>query len=620
MQFPIDLSGYGFYQLEIPKDAKEEELTRDGKYSVHNYGIYEKNYFMGQKLLIAMPYSYELNEGEDKRLSYEYIQKSNDNIECIQSSIDYTGIQTEVVINYKDAINKLTKKGAYNKGKCDYYACIIMSGEPYAELPNISDDPYLFGQFINVIKKFWENGGGLGLFADNAPFNYQISIIIEKLFPKLNFRVAGNHPGNQIILGDDSGNLVKNATFNRKIQMIDNDSRSPISHSLYSIYEGKTISYFVEKPNDDDLLYYGKNEELKMINNPKALLPFIPFSKDSDGGFISAFYCSKDDKGDIFLDCSYTKFFLEMGKTGTPRYIQNIVSWLGAPEKHKKKYNCKDGSDYRPKAIDIQINWNDKWNGFKERPITNLKRMKTLFAVDCSGSINNNEIYFKKVHELKTKYYDGSRGDKFFTWGTKYYYKTELEMNTFISNKRGNDNDTLSYNIALIGKEVKNENFQHLIIVTDGEVNSNDIDKCDEIVASNGLQYSYVSTYIIGKNGNESVGCPFSRGSPGVTYIIDEKGNERQQASLSREDKIVLEQINSINNWNTFKSKYNNLYNAIRAKCLGKNEDSDLINKLTNLKSRIKDAGIKQSDFNNKFNRLYKMKMAKGQLPDFHVA
>ena len=32
------------------------------------------------------------------------------------------------------------------------------------------------------------------------------------------------------------------------------------------------------------------------------------------------------------------------------------------------KDKCKDGTDFRPKAIDIQINWNDKWNGFKERP------------------------------------------------------------------------------------------------------------------------------------------------------------------------------------------------------------------------------------------------------------
>ena len=77
-----------------------------------------------------------------------------------------------------------------------------MSGEPYPELPDSKKDPngpYLLGQFINVIKKFWENGGALGLFEDNAPYNYQVNVIIEKLFPNVNFRVAGNHPGTQII-------------------------------------------------------------------------------------------------------------------------------------------------------------------------------------------------------------------------------------------------------------------------------------------------------------------------------------------------------------------------------------------------------------------------------------
>ena len=134
-------------------------------------------------------------EGEDKRISYEYITQSSDNSEYIQSSIDYTGIKAEVVINYEDAIKKLTQPGTYKKGCYDYYACIIMSGEPYAELPNSNDNPYLFGQFINVIKEFWQNGGGLGLFNDNDPFNYQINVLTEKLFPNSNFRIAGNHPG-----------------------------------------------------------------------------------------------------------------------------------------------------------------------------------------------------------------------------------------------------------------------------------------------------------------------------------------------------------------------------------------------------------------------------------------
>ena len=93
-----------------------------------------------------------MNEGEDERLSYEYITKSKDGTECIQSSIEYTGIKVEVVINYEDAIKKLTAEGTYKKGHCNYYDCAIMSGEPYAELPKKGDNPYLFGELINIIK------------------------------------------------------------------------------------------------------------------------------------------------------------------------------------------------------------------------------------------------------------------------------------------------------------------------------------------------------------------------------------------------------------------------------------------------------------------------------------
>lgn len=83
----------------------------------------------------------------------------------------------------------------------------------------------------------------------------------------------------QIIKGDDSGKLENKSTFNRKIQMNDKYQRTNISHSLYSIYEGFTVSYFVEKPNDDDLLYHGKNEDLKIITEPTLLDPFVLFPK-----------------------------------------------------------------------------------------------------------------------------------------------------------------------------------------------------------------------------------------------------------------------------------------------------------------------------------------------------
>lgn len=37
-----------------------------------------------------------------------------------------------------------------------------MSGELYAELPNVNDEPYLVWKF-SYVKKIWENGGRLGL-------------------------------------------------------------------------------------------------------------------------------------------------------------------------------------------------------------------------------------------------------------------------------------------------------------------------------------------------------------------------------------------------------------------------------------------------------------------------
>ena len=70
-----------------------------------------------------------------------------------------------------------------------------MSEGPYAELPDPGDDPYLLGQFIRVINQFWKNGGGVALFADKAPLNYQANILIETFFPESRFRIGGNHQG-----------------------------------------------------------------------------------------------------------------------------------------------------------------------------------------------------------------------------------------------------------------------------------------------------------------------------------------------------------------------------------------------------------------------------------------
>ena len=96
---------------------------------------------------------------------------------------------------------------------------------------------------------------------------------------------------------------------------------------------------------------------------------------------------------------------------------------------------------------------------------------------------------------------------------------------------------------------------------------------------------------------NKSVGCPFCRGCPEITIKKYNDGDEKQLASISLEDKKELKNIDNINNWNSFKNKYDNLFNAIRAECLGKEQNEDLKSKLNSLKSRISDFGVESNDF-----------------------
>ena len=437
IHIPVELSGYDFYQGEIPKNADAKDMEVDGKFSIHKFGMYPKDFFKGQKVLIVMLYSAEMNTKENKYLSYKYIKtKSNDKNECILSSLEYTGMEIDISISYKDAIDKLLRSSV--KGKCDYLICVVMSGEPYGELPNNKDNPQLIGEFIKVVIQFWKNGGGLCLFADNAPFTYQVNLFLEKLEEELKhktkFRIGGNHPGKKMLEGDDKGDLTSNGTFNRKIQLIDDFSRVPISHSLYKIYEGNTVSYIIENPNDDNKLYSGKNEEVRMITDPKALEPWVPFSKDSDGGFNALFYGSNDEKGDIVIDCSYTKFFLEMESQGTPRYIQNIFSWLGSVEKHQMKDGCKDGTEFRPLQIMLSINYSATWTKFLKKPKSN--EFDLIYLVDVSGSmsssLNGVKEYCKSISEKLEK--DLDQFD--FNYGGIFYsdpVDVSSETNTYLN-------------------------------------------------------------------------------------------------------------------------------------------------------------------------------------------
>ena len=141
--------------------------------------MYSEQFLKGKKILIVS--SAEKNLRENPHLSCIKSPPPEKNY-SIKKAFDYLGIEADYVIDYESAIEKLIEN---NNGYCNYYACLVLSGEPYLELHRKDfqkTKPELLGEFLRVIIEFWKNGGGLNLFSDNTPFTFHSNLILQKLF------------------------------------------------------------------------------------------------------------------------------------------------------------------------------------------------------------------------------------------------------------------------------------------------------------------------------------------------------------------------------------------------------------------------------------------------------
>ena len=128
--------------------------------------------------------------------------------------------------------------------------------------------------------------------------------------------------------------------FNRKkeIYKFNGIQRQSLSHNLYNIYEGITISSIT------------KNGERQMNVKLDDIKPFIPFARDSEGGITSFFkLASNKGEGDLIFDGGFTKIFINMKEKGTFRYVQNIIGFTARPEVHLS--NNINPKNYRPKKV-----------------------------------------------------------------------------------------------------------------------------------------------------------------------------------------------------------------------------------------------------------------------------
>jgi hypothetical protein len=254
--------------------------------------LLKKNQLKGQKILIVMLWSKTLNPDENESVHKDYITKvSPESKACLKNALDFLGIIIEIVENYRDAIEKITSKD--ENGKCPYYAIWIINGPPYEDLPDGSKEAFLFGQFLEVLKLFWEAGGALIFLAEGWKLQYQTNEFLKMIDfdgKKVDFYLVGDdeekgtkeHLGGKNLSGDKTGQLKNNQQFSKKIERYGGIQRLRLDHNLFTLFEGDTICY----TSTDD---YNK------------LLPFHPFSRDSENGISSLFFYLMRKKEEIYL-------------------------------------------------------------------------------------------------------------------------------------------------------------------------------------------------------------------------------------------------------------------------------------------------------------------------------
>ena len=559
-----------------------------------NLEIYSSNILKTQKILIVMLWSYELNpKGESQYVGPKYINESSKiNGSCLKSAIKYFGIDDYVVVDYESSIKELLKTN--EKNECIYYSVWVFCGPQYAILPPIDgkenkSNPYLVEEFINVLIEFWKNGGSLIFLAEGDPLNFQVNLFLDKIDfsqnQKPKFRIYGDYIGDNILKQDKTGKLNEFGVFDKsKKKSVFNGievQRQSLSHNLAYIYEGYSISFAVDK----------NTKEKITINEKEKLNPFKPYSINTEGGISTLIYeADQEGRGDIIIDCGYTKCFLNMENTGTFRFIQNIAAWTARPEVNFI-INKISPWEWRPKGIKYKVNLNSHYDGYLKFDdiSTNFENMKILFAIDKSGSTCN-KLYSDEIIKLVNENYNEERGDIIYIWGEDYKKLSKKEFIELVEINQDLGGTYPKLIADIINLERKNK-CKHLIIITDGNVSNQDILESDKRMENIKYYFDFVSVYIIGEEANLSISAPFCRKTPHKAYMKKKLEDiEYQEVSaLNEEDIETLNSIEKYENYNNFMNDYDKLKNAVQAKCIGVLKEPDLEKKLESLFKNIEE-------------------------------
>ncbi|KAA6370049.1 MAG: hypothetical protein EZS28_034424, partial [Streblomastix strix] len=228
---------------------------------------YYEGAFVGFKILVVCLYL-----GANEKDPSKFKQAVFD--EQCGSVLKKKGFEYTFVCSYGEGLNELQK---IENGRCPFTQLWLFSSEGYGKLPEeaIDKDPNKIVPFLQAVTDFWKGGGGLFLFCDNTPYNFEANYLLKNHFifshgeknGASNVRLSGFYKGKHQIQVSQNEDAAKKS-FSPVLQLNSPGQakqRLTLRPGLIQFSEGNTISYAVD---DKD----------KPLTTAEQLWPFTPFA------------------------------------------------------------------------------------------------------------------------------------------------------------------------------------------------------------------------------------------------------------------------------------------------------------------------------------------------------
>lgn len=209
-----------------------------------------------------------------------------------------------------------------------------------------------------------------------------------------------------------------------------------------------------------------------------------------------------------------------------------------------------------------------------------------IIAIDISGSTSGCIHYYQNVKKIIDRIFNDSY--IIIEWNGKANTTTIEDMRLRIDQRKG-DGWTNPCSIIKLLANSSMKKINHFVLITDGEVETSEIDDCDKEIKNSMITFKRFEGYIIGykQHANMSVTCPFTRSCSHNVIQIQPGMEEETILEVSDEDFATIEKIKTIDDVDEFMILYPKMERVFAARLLGTVGDQELRKEVVKMQHRI---------------------------------